>query len=136
MFRTPFIAALTVALLGGTAMAQPANAPPADLSNSARTAPNYDDDDGYAPGLGNLKGVEVNAQRDAEARARDAKITAALSGTPGLTRNQISELTGETPALVRYALNRLRRRGFVAHVGKGFEGHGYWTTVHRDGDLP
>ena len=33
MFRTPLIAALTVALLGGTAMAQPANAPPpANLS--------------------------------------------------------------------------------------------------------
>jgi hypothetical protein len=45
MFRTPLIAALTVALLGGTAMAQPANAPPANLSNSARSAPDYDDED-------------------------------------------------------------------------------------------
>ena len=62
MFRTPLIAALTVALLGGTAMAQPANSPPTNLngnpSNSARTAPDYDDDDanrsapprGYADG--------------------------------------------------------------------------------------
>ena len=63
MFRTPLIAALTVALLGGTAMAQPANSPPANLndrypSNSARSAPDYDDDDvnpsapprGYANG--------------------------------------------------------------------------------------
>jgi hypothetical protein len=49
MFRTPLIAALTVALLGGTAMAQPANAPPANLSNSARTAPDYDDEDASPP---------------------------------------------------------------------------------------
>lgn len=50
MFRTPLIAALTVALLGGTAMAQPANSPPTSLngypSNSARSAPDYDNDDG------------------------------------------------------------------------------------------
>ena len=32
MFRTPLIAALTVALLGGTALAQPANAPPSNLN--------------------------------------------------------------------------------------------------------
>ena len=44
MLRTPLIAALTAALLGGTALAQPANSPPANLSNSARTAPDYDDD--------------------------------------------------------------------------------------------
>ena len=63
MFRTPLIAALTVALLGGTALAQPANSPPTNLndrypSNSARSAPDYDDDDvnpsapprGYANG--------------------------------------------------------------------------------------
>jgi hypothetical protein len=49
MFRTPLIAALTVALLGGTAMAQPANAPPSNLSNSARSAPDYDDDDNGPP---------------------------------------------------------------------------------------
>ena len=50
MFRTPLIAALTVALLGGTAVAQPANAPPSNLSNSARNAPDYDDDNGPPPG--------------------------------------------------------------------------------------
>src|ERR1700748_1313250 len=44
MFRTPIIAALTVVLLGGTARAQPAGAPPANLSHSAH-APDYDDDD-------------------------------------------------------------------------------------------
>ena len=44
MFRTPLIAALTVALLGGTALAQPANSPPTNLPNSARSAPDYDDD--------------------------------------------------------------------------------------------
>jgi len=55
MFRTPLIAALTVALLGGTAMAQPpgASAPPANLngnpSNNARTAPEYDDEDAPPP---------------------------------------------------------------------------------------
>ena len=71
MFRTPLIAALTVALLGTTAIAQPADAPPANLSNSARNAPDLnDEDDGYAPGLGNFKGREVTAQRDADARAR------------------------------------------------------------------
>ncbi len=54
MFRTPLIAALTVALLGGTALAQPANAPPSNLngypSNSARSAPDYDDENGPPPG--------------------------------------------------------------------------------------
>jgi outer membrane lipoprotein SlyB len=50
MFRTPLIAALTVALLGGTALAQPANSPPANLSNSARNAPDYDDNNGPPPG--------------------------------------------------------------------------------------
>jgi len=49
MFRTPIIAALTVALLGTTAMAQPANAPPTNLSDSARNAPDYDDEDSSAP---------------------------------------------------------------------------------------
>ena len=74
MFRTPLVAALTAALLGGTAMAQPASAPPAHLPNSARPAPDLDEaDDGYAPGLGNMKGAQVNAQRDADARARDAR---------------------------------------------------------------
>ena len=48
MFRTPLIAAVTVALLGGTALAQPAGSPPANLSNSARTAPDYDDEN-YSP---------------------------------------------------------------------------------------
>src|SRR6185295_116917 len=49
MFRTPLIAALTVALLGTTAMAQPANAPPTNLSDSARNAPDYDDEDAGPP---------------------------------------------------------------------------------------
>ena len=50
MFRTPLIVAVTVALLGGTALAQPANSPPANLSNSARSAPDYDDENGPPPG--------------------------------------------------------------------------------------
>jgi hypothetical protein len=47
MIRTPLIAAVTVALLGGTALAAPAGAPPAPLSgsDSARSAPDYDDYD-------------------------------------------------------------------------------------------
>lgn len=44
MFRTSLIAALTVALLGGTALAQPATSPPANLSDTARSAPDYDND--------------------------------------------------------------------------------------------
>jgi hypothetical protein len=55
MFRTTRIAGLTVALLGGTALAQPANSPPANLSDSARSAPNYDDD-ASAPPRGNPNG--------------------------------------------------------------------------------
>lgn len=49
MLRTPLIAAVTVALLGGTALAQPANSPPTSLSNGARNAPDYDDDNGPPP---------------------------------------------------------------------------------------
>jgi hypothetical protein len=58
MLRTPIIAApalalLAVALLGGTALAQPAGAsgPPSTLSDSARSAPDYDDDDDRGPPL-------------------------------------------------------------------------------------
>jgi outer membrane lipoprotein SlyB len=70
MFRTPLIAALTVALLGGTAMAQPANSPPADLSNSARNAPDYDDDDDLsAP----PPGAYDNAQRNPAGRAQNTQ---------------------------------------------------------------
>ena len=55
MFRTPLIAALTVALLGGTAMAQPANAPPSNLPNGGypsithATRPDYAGDDAGPP---------------------------------------------------------------------------------------
>ncbi len=45
MFRTSILAAATAALMGGTALAQPASAPPSNLSQSARTAPDYDDND-------------------------------------------------------------------------------------------
>jgi len=66
MFRTPIIAALTVALLGGTAMAQPANAPPANLSGSANNAPDYDDDyDAAAPPP--AAGAYDNSQRNPSA---------------------------------------------------------------------
>jgi len=66
MFRTPLIAALTVALLGGTALAQPANSPPANLSNSARSAPDYDDENGPPPPSANgqpANGQPANGQR-------------------------------------------------------------------------
>jgi hypothetical protein len=53
MFRTTLIAGLTVALLGGTALAQPASSPPTNLSNSARNAPDYDDENGPPPGYQN-----------------------------------------------------------------------------------
>jgi hypothetical protein len=71
MFRTPLIAALTVALLGGTAMAQPANAPPNTLSNSARSAPDYDEEEGL--GSPPSEAQSIYAQRDADERARDSR---------------------------------------------------------------
>ena len=83
MFRTPIIAALTVALLGGTALAQPANAPPADLNNSsARSAPDYDEDGpppprGYsqppsaAYGNGQRNAQDDRAQSDREMADRE-----------------------------------------------------------------
>ena len=116
MFRTPLIAALTVALLGGTALAQPANAPPSNLngnpSNSARNAPDYDDDNGPPPGYqapppgyqgGSQQGAAPSAQqaqadrdifcrRDAAARtgyttpreaARDEQTRGTVGGTLG-----------------------------------------------------
>jgi len=68
MFRTPLIAAMTVALLGGTALAQPATQPPANLSDSARSAPDYDryddNDRDYGPPVS-----ERQANRQAQATA-------------------------------------------------------------------
>ena len=72
MFRTPLIAALTVALLGTTAMAQPANAPPADLSNSARSAPDYDDDYDDAPPASAYDNSQKNPGAQAQAQAAQA----------------------------------------------------------------
>jgi len=70
MFRTPLIAALTVALLGTTAMAQPANAPPADLSN--RSAPDYDDDYDDAPPASAYDNSQKNPGAQAQAQAAQA----------------------------------------------------------------
>ncbi len=76
MFRTPFIAALTVALLGGTAMAQPAT--PSNPSNSARSAPDYDDEDAYPPprssDRGPADGPPSNMQRNSSAQAAQAAM--------------------------------------------------------------
>jgi hypothetical protein len=71
MFRTPIITALTVALLGTSAMAQPANAPPADLSNSARSAPDYDEDGPPPPAP--PPGAYDNAQRNLPPSAQGAQ---------------------------------------------------------------
>ena len=81
MFRTPIIAALTVALLGGTAIAQPANAPPNNLSNSARSAPDYDDDEAYPSDRPSDRGTADgppdarydNSQRNPGAQAAQAR---------------------------------------------------------------
>jgi len=92
MFRTPIIAALTVALLGGTAMAQPANAPPNNLSNSARSAPDYDDDEAPPSDRPSDRGIANgppdarpdasygNSQRD-PARKREPTVTCSAAAT-------------------------------------------------------
>ena len=79
MFRTPIIAGLTVALLGGTALAQPANSPPTNLndrypSNSARSAPDYDDDDGNrsAPPRGYVERPSVDQRGAYDSRGPSA----------------------------------------------------------------
>ena len=108
MLRTPIIAALSVALLAGTAMAQPASRDPSRLnsypSDTARNAPDADDDDDYAPPPSAQRGQAApNAQqamaerdmfcrRDAAARtgyttprdaARDEQTRGTVGGTLG-----------------------------------------------------
>ena len=106
MFRTPLIAAVTVALLSGTALAQPATSPPADLSGTARSAPDFDDndrDDGppvsarqanpRAQATANeQRDRDVFCRRDAAARtgytnprdaARDEQARGSIGGTLG-----------------------------------------------------
>ena len=102
MFRTPIIAALAAALLGGTALAQPASAPPTSLSDSARSAPDYDD---YAPparaqssqtaqtrSADDRARRDIFCRRDAAARtgyttpreaARDEQVRGSIGGTLG-----------------------------------------------------
>ena len=130
MFRTPLIAALTVALLGGTALAQPANAPPADLSNSARNAPDYDDDNGPPPGYQGApqQGAAPSAQqaqadrdifcrRDAAARtgyttpreaARDEQTRGTVGGTLGGAA--LGAVMGAPPAMPVWAPRPARAR--------------------------
>src|SRR3954469_11852563 len=85
MFRTPLIAALTVALLGGTAMAQPANSPPTNLnnnsSNSARNAPDYDDDDvnPSAPPRGYAEDPRADQRNYPDQRAYDSRSAPSAS---------------------------------------------------------
>ena len=108
MFRTPIIAGLTAVLLGGTALAQPASAPPANLSDSVR--PDYDDrdyrpDDRYSPPVSERQANpraqatadeqrdrDIFCRRDAAARtnyttpgeaARGAQTRGTIGGTLG-----------------------------------------------------
>ncbi len=103
MLRTPIIAALSVALLAGTALAQPASQPPSNLSNSARNAPDSDDDDYGPPPSAAQRGQAPTAQqaaadrdmfcrRDAAARtgyttpgdaAHDEQVRGTVGGTLG-----------------------------------------------------
>jgi len=81
MLRTSVIAAVTVALLGGTALAQPASAPPSNLSQ-----PGYGDDDG-PPIAARQSNPQAQATAD-QARDRDMfcrRDAAARTGyvTPG-----------------------------------------------------
>jgi hypothetical protein len=85
MIRTPLIAAVTVALLGTSALAQPASAPPANLSN--RNAPDYDDNGPPPPGAtanpqqGAPSAQQAAADRDMFCR-RDAAARTGYT-TPG-----------------------------------------------------
>ena len=104
MLRTPIIAALSVALMAGTALAQPsANQPPSRLSDTARNAPDGDDDDYGPPPPAGQRGQAPSAQqaaadrdmfcrRDAAARtgyttpgqaAHDAQVSGTVGGTLG-----------------------------------------------------
>jgi hypothetical protein len=109
MFRTPLIAALTVALLGGTAMAQPANSPPTNLSNSARSAPDYDDDDTYdsarpsdrgypdsPPPQGNAQGAYQGAYSDNAQRNAGAPSAQAQADRDMFCRRDAAARTGYT----------------------------------------
>ena len=67
-----------------------------------------------------------------DARVRDRSVINNLARA-GMTRNQLAVALGveHRPQLITYSLHRLRRRGLVAHVAKGCEGHGYWTLTLR-----
>jgi hypothetical protein len=90
MFRTPLITALTVALLGGTAMAQPANSPPSNLSNSARSAPDYDDDNSGPPPPG------AYSQRGAPPQGGQAQSQQAMADRDMFCRRDAAARTGYT----------------------------------------
>lgn len=69
-----------------------------------------------------------------DVQARDNRIVYLIRkyGRPGISRNELADLAGETRLKVRYSLNRLRRRGLVEHVSKGNEGHGYWAVKETE----
>ena len=59
---------------GRNRVAQPANAPPSNLSNSARNAPDYDDDNGPPPGYqGPPPGYQGGPQQGAAPSAQQAQ---------------------------------------------------------------
>jgi hypothetical protein len=98
MLRTPIIAGLTVALLGGTALAQPngASGPPSTLSDSARGAPDYDDDDdarnpapprGYADGPPPPRGYDQGPPPNGSAYS-DRQPTAAAQANADAGRDR------------------------------------------------
>ncbi len=101
MFRISILAAATAALMGGTALAQPANSPPSNLSQSARTAPDYDDEDA-PPVAGRQSNPQAQATADQQ-RDRDMfcrRDAAARTGytTPGeaARREQTNGTVGGT----------------------------------------
>jgi hypothetical protein len=98
MFRTPLLAAMAAVLLSGTAFAQSgydrsgsaASSAPRDLSDSARSAPDYDDDAGPPPSADRYDTRDSRQARTsaADARSRDMfcrRDAAARTGytTPG-----------------------------------------------------
>jgi hypothetical protein len=93
MFRTPLLAAMSAVLLSGTAFAQPVGAAagvssdPRPLSDSARTAPDYDDDNDTPPPSA-YRADDSRQARAGDARSRDMfcrRDAAARTGytTPG-----------------------------------------------------
>ncbi len=111
MFRTPLIAALTVALLGTTAMAQPANAPPTNLSDSARNAPDYDDDYPAPPSRGYAEAPPPPADYSQRNPGSQAQAQQAQADRDMFCRRDAAARTGYTTP--REAAHDEQTRGTV-----------------------